>query len=108
MESINNFVGENEDIRPIASLENYITGKTPQSFIWHTFLDTCVPVANSMRFAAALEEKNVKFEMHIYPRGVHGLSLADEIVTETNEGIIPAVQNWIDMSIRWIKEFEID
>lgn len=108
MGSIDNFVGGNEDIRPLASLENYVTDKTPQSFIWHTFSDTCVPVANSMRFAAALEKKNVKFEMHIYPNGVHGLSLADETVAATNEGIIPAVQNWIDMSIRWIKEFETD
>lgn len=108
MGSINNFVGENEDIRPLASLENYVTEKTPQSFIWHTFSDTCVPVVNSMRFAAALEKKNVKFEMHIYPNGVHGLSLADETVAEIDEGVVPAAQNWIDMSIRWIKEFETD
>ncbi len=105
MGNINNFVGENKDIRPLASLENYVTGKTPQSFIWHTFSDSCVPVANSMRFAAALEKENIKFEMHIYPSGVHGLSLADETVTEINEGIVPAAQNWMDMSIRWIKEY---
>lgn len=105
MGSINNFVGTNEDVRSLASLENYVTEKTPQCFIWHTFSDTCVPVANAMRFTAALEERGVKFELHIYPNGVHGLSLADETVTEINEGIAPAVQNWMDMSIRWIKEF---
>lgn len=106
MGSVNNFVGKNEAIRPLASLENYVTEKTPQCFIWHTFSDAAVPVANSLRFANALEKSGVKFELHIYPNGEHGLSLADETTATHEGGCVSAPQNWIDMSIRWMNEFE--
>ncbi len=106
MGSIDNFVGGKEEVRPLSYLENYVTDKTPQCFIWHTFSDNAVPVANSLRFADALEASGVKFELHIYPNGEHGLSLADETTATNEEGCVSAAQNWIDMSIRWINEFE--
>lgn len=102
--TINNFVGGREEVRPLASLENYVTENTPDMFIWHTFADSCVPVISSLRLANALEAKGVKFELHIYPNGEHGLSTADAI-TCTKESCVPAVTNWVDMSIRWINEF---
>ncbi len=106
MGSIDNFVGGKEEVRPLSYLENYVTGKTPQCFIWHTFSDHAVPVANSLRFANALEASGVKFELHIYPNGEHGLALADKTTATHEEGCVSAAQNWIDMSIRWINEFE--
>ena len=45
-------------------------------FFWHTVTDPEVPVQNSLLLAGALSAAGVRYEMHLYPRGVHGLSLA--------------------------------
>lgn len=103
--TIDNFTADREDIRPLSSLENFVTKQTPPCFIWHTFEDKTVPVISALRFANALEKNNVQFELHIYPKGGHGLSLADYSTSCSEEQNIVAVQNWMDMSIRWIKEF---
>lgn len=102
--TIENFVAGRNEVLPLASLENYVDKNTPNMFIWHTFSDKAVPVINSLRLAKALDENGVKFELHIYPDGPHGLSTGDEI-TCRKELCVPAVTNWIDMSIRWINEF---
>lgn len=81
------------------SLENSVNEHTPPTFIWHTYEDGLVPVQNSLLYANALSNYEIPFEMHIYQRGGHGLSLANEI---TND-VMPDCQNWIDMSARWLK-----
>lgn len=89
------------------SLENLVTDKTPRTFLWHTWEDEAVPVENSLMFATALRKAGVLTEMHIYPHGVHGLSISTERVTFPEEfysTMVPAVRNWIDMAARWIKE----
>lgn len=103
--TIDTFSAGRDDVRDLAWLENYVTPSTPPCFIWHTFTDTCVPVISALRFANALEENHVRFELHIYPNGEHGLSVADITTACDNNGIVGAPQNWVDMSIRWINEF---
>lgn len=103
--SIDNITGGKAELRELMSLEKHVTPETPQSFIWHTYTDACVPVVNSLRFANALEENGVPFELHIYPDGPHGLSLADESVAGDDYGIKPEIQGWIDNAVRWIKSF---
>lgn len=60
-------------------LDKRVTSNTPKSFIWHTFEDSSVPVYSSMRFASALLEHGVEYELHIYPKGKHGLSLGNKL-----------------------------
>lgn len=103
--SIDNITGGKAELKELMSLEKYVTRDTPQCFIWHTFTDDGVPVVNSLSFANALEENGVPFELHIYPNGPHGLSLADESVAGDDYGIRPEIQGWIDNAIRWIKNF---
>jgi len=104
--SIDTFAAGREEIKPLASLENYVTGETPRMFIWHTCTDAGVPVQNTLLLTNALAEKGVNFELHIYPTGPHGLSLGN---WQTNPDgaslVVPEVQNWIDMAIRWIENF---
>ncbi len=102
--TINNFVGENENVRPLASLENYVNENTPEMFIFHTFSDTSVPVTSSIRLATALNANKVKFEMHIYPDGCHGLSLANKITATGDHCLVTPVQSWIKESIRWVDD----
>lgn len=104
--TIDNFSAGRDDIRTLSWLEKYVTPETPPCFIWHTRTDQAVPVISSMRFASALEENNVDFELHIYPTGEHGLATGDA-VTATCEGMmVPSMQNWMDMSIRWINDMK--
>ncbi len=90
--SFKNLMGEGADYSEM-SLENCVTENTPPTFIWHTVSDTCVPVENSLRFANALQENKIPFEMHIYPEGPHGLSLAPDI---------PHVATWINLCKEWL------
>ena len=103
--TIDNFVAEREEIKELPWLENYVTNDTPQTFIWHTFEDNIVPVISTLRFANALEEHNVKFELHIFPEGGHGLALANNVTAPDSWAVVPKVQAWIDMAISWINNF---
>ena len=58
------------------SLYKQVTTDTPQTFLWHTAEDGVVPVENTLMYASALSKVMVPFEMHIFPKGWHGLGLA--------------------------------
>ena len=85
------------------SLEKQVTEDTPKSFIWHTFEDGAVPVENSLMFAKALRQKNIPFELHIYPKGGHGLGLGNELTLSTSgKELQPEVNTWIHMAEAFI------
>ncbi|MBQ6348579.1 MAG: alpha/beta hydrolase [Clostridia bacterium] len=101
--SIQSIAGE--DRRDFFSLEKHVSADTPPTFLWHTAEDHSVPVENSLMFAAALRRFGVPFEMHIYPFGEHGLSLATDEVTEYEKGRLPDahVAGWIRECGDWIE-----
>ncbi|MEP6669046.1 MAG: alpha/beta hydrolase [Chthoniobacter sp.] len=51
---------------------------TPTTFIWQTVEDEKVIVDNAFAFAAALREKGVPFDLHLYQKGKHGIGLGDK------------------------------
>ena len=61
-----------------ASLETQVTEDVPPTFLWHTSTDASVPVSNSYRYAEALKKQGIRHSLHIFSRGKHGLSLANE------------------------------
>ena len=87
------------------SILNGVDGDFPPTFLWHTFTDSAVPVRNSLRMALALSEAGVKTEMHIFPEGVHGLSLSNEMSANPNkpELIVPECQIWPQLAARFLK-----
>ncbi len=89
----------------LVSPEKQVTKDTPPAFIWHTFEDASVPVENSLMMASALAEKKISTELHIFPKGWHGLSLCNDAVYGPNIDYnnFAEVQVWIDMAIRWLK-----
>jgi len=109
--SFKNLLGENPDSDLLyeMSLEHHVSEKTPPAFIWHTFADAGVPVENSLLFAQALREKNIPFELHIYPEGVHGLSLATEETANGRSDLVsPHVAGWIKLCKEWLRlQFEM-
>ena len=76
------------------SADQNVTPQTPPAFIWHTSDDEVVPVENSLMLAAALAAKGVEFELHVFPKGVHGLGLAPEN---------PDVAQWTGLCTRWLE-----
>lgn len=96
---------DDAELLELLSPEKQVSADTPKAFIWHTFEDGGVPVENSLMMASALAEKKINTELHIFPHGWHGLSLANNIVLhpDTYKGEYDEVQVWIDMAIRWLK-----
>ena len=94
-----------EEVRPF-SLECHVNETTPPAFLWHTFNDATVPVQNSLVFAMAMREANVPFEMHIFPKGKHGLSLCNEqtCTTHGSELIEPHCECWVELAVRWLRD----
>lgn len=85
------------------SLETRVTDKTPPAFIWHTANDDGVPVQNSLFLADALSRNNIPFELHIFPQGVHGLSLCDR--RTGNGGVLdnPHCGQWTELCVNWLR-----
>ena len=107
--SFENLLGkdkDNKDMLEYLSLENRVSKDTPQTFLWHTFSDDAVPVENSLMFANALRKNDVPFEMHIYPKGCPGLSLATKEVCDES-GVDFHVATWAKLACQWLdKIFE--
>lgn len=89
------------------SIEKHITENTVPTFIWHTFEDTCVPVENALLYATALKEKNINFELHIYPKWDHGLSIATKETAWGEPHLInPHVGSWFNDSLHFLEIFK--
>ena len=97
-----NFVAGREEAQCYFGLEHHVNKNTPKAFIWHTVTDNAVSVENSMKFASALQESGVQFELHIFPDGVHGISLANKLTATCNENIVPCAEPWMELSVAWM------
>jgi acetyl esterase/lipase len=81
----------------------HVSSATPPTFIWHTADDQMVFAHNALRFATALADHKVPYELHIFGSGVHGLSLADETTDAQQQFLNPHAQIWIDLALKWLK-----
>lgn len=104
--SLENLAGEKkEELRRELSLETQVSGETPPVFLWHTQEDSSVPVENSLLFYRALVEKGVPGELHIFPRGGHGLALATEETAREPRHLQRECAQWMELAKNWIRAF---
>lgn len=68
------------------SLEKHVTADTPPCFLWQTVTDQTVPVENSYLFAEACKANGIPYAHHVFSKGKHGLSLANEDWASGNFG----------------------
>jgi len=89
------------------NLNEAVTKDTPPAFIWTTRTDNVVPCDNAIRYAQALSENGVDFELHVYPRGVHGLSTA---VREINpDGAeLATVEKWVGSCANFFRMYTVE
>lgn len=92
-----NLLGADASPELIKSLSNekQVTSQTPPTFLWHTAEDKVVPAENSLRFYSAMVTAGVLGELHVFPKGRHGLGLA------AGSG---AAEQWPALCKKWIAE----
>lgn len=76
-------------------LDELVTEQTPPAFICSTSEDTCVPPINSLAFATELAKRNIKFELHVYPQGAHGMSACNEEICPPS-GFLTKNGQWLE------------
>jgi acetyl esterase/lipase len=91
-----NLLGADPDPELVRLFSNelQVTPDTPPAILIHSEDDQAVPVENSLEYYKALKENQVPAELHIYPYGGHGFSLA------IGQGHL---STWPDRVIEWIR-----
>ena len=97
--------GSREMICPTIGNEDYLSAERcvspsfPPTYIWSTREDETVDVKNSLMMYEALLANGVFSEIHIYPEGKHGLSVA------TSESGTPDgyVARWLDEAFLFLE-----
>jgi dipeptidyl aminopeptidase/acylaminoacyl peptidase len=78
-------------------------------FIWATGADEQIPVEQSLLMGIALADKGVPFEIHLFEKGPHGLSLAAQASAGAKSQINADVAKWVDLAEAWLmKRFALD
>ena len=91
-----NLLGDTyEEEKDAFNLSQYINEQTPPVFLWHTSNDPSVNVKNSLVFGEHLRDCDVPFEMHVFPKGKHGLGLAKEHSD---------IGKWAELAVDWINK----
>jgi len=85
------------------SLDEMVTAHTPPTFLWHTWEDGAVPVENTFLLALAMRRNGVQGEVHVFPKGGHGLSLANPLTSDSPAQNIPECAQWPDMAARFLR-----
>jgi len=83
-----------QDLVEYYSNELQVTGETPPAILIHSGDDKSVPVENTLVYYKALRANQVPAEVHIYPYGGHGYSLA------IGKGHL---STWPDRVVEWIR-----
>ncbi len=94
--SVRSLLGDEQDqgsMLRFFSGELNVTDDTPPAFLWHTAEDGAVPVENSLALAKALSDHRVPFELHVFPKGAHGMGLAESS---------PSVRQWTGLLQNWL------
>lgn len=91
-----NLIGANPTPEMIAYYSNELQVKpdSPPAFIVHTIEDQKVPYEHSLKYAAALSDKKIPFELHIFEKGPHGFGLAKSD---------PVLSPWTAMLESWLR-----
>ena len=78
-------------------LEKRVTSETPPAFLWHTVADQMVPFESSTLFAEAMWRQGNIAELHMFPRGRHGLAVGQD------DEDIPEIRVWPELASNFLK-----
>lgn len=106
---INLFKNEKLRMESDLSLPKLINKNNPRAFIFSTFEDSVVPIKNTISLISAYKENDVPFEVHIFERGEHGLSLGNISVYNLKylDELSKTNSKWFDLFLIWLKHNKI-
>ncbi len=96
---------EKQALYPTVNLNEAVNEQTPPAFIWSTFEDTAVPTDNALRYALALDKLRIRYELHVYPQGGHGLSTGSKEVNDPNNPALKRVSAWLNDCVAFFRLF---
>lgn len=90
------------------SLENLIQKDACPAFIFHCADDPVVPVGNALALADACAQNSIPFELHVFPKGGHGVALPTrECWAEYEMHLVnPELIVWYDLVLKWLRDRE--
>ena len=85
-------------LNPVAE----ITKNAPPLFMFTTGEDAMTRKM-TLELAMAYEEQEILYEYHVFQKGPHGYSLANEACADGSSQVLNAhVAKWLDLSVEWI------
>jgi acetyl esterase/lipase len=83
-----------------------MTTHMPPTFLWITSEDSLMGVDGALEFIKALARNQIPYEFHLFEKGTHGLSLADETVgyAEADKNGIRNTDKWVELALEWLKD----
>lgn len=87
------------------NFEDVINENSPNAFFVSTFKDKLVGYQNTLSLVNRYASLNLPFEVHIFNKGAHGISLGDETVdTISNISFVQvAFSKWYELFINYLK-----
>lgn len=89
------------------NLNEAVTKDTPPAFIWTTASDGVVPCDNALRYAMALANEGIEYELHVFPRGEHGASTASLEINAEYPGL-ERIEPWVDMCAKFFRMYTVE
>lgn len=88
--------------------KNRISSHMPPTFIWTTTEDAIMDVEECLDFIKGLAVHDIPYEFHIFEKGAHGLSLADQTVGYKAFDIQNNVNvhKWVELALHWLAHHE--
>lgn len=77
---------------------------TPPTFLWTTYDDMLVPVTQTLAMANGLAASKIPFEMHVFEKGPHGLSLSTEATAVYSNQVDADSAKWVEMCGKWLNK----
>lgn len=106
---LNGYTEEAErELLKTLNLNEAVSDQTPPAFLWATATDGAVPADNALRYALALANRGIPYEIHVYPQGEHGLSTVrldtNPQLTETQK----RASRWVEDCAQFFRMFTVE
>lgn len=82
----------------------HVSDQTPPTYLWATAADNLVPVQHSLRYAHALADNKIPFELHIFEEGAHGLALSTQVTADSQTQKLPDAAKWVPLCDAWLQK----
>lgn len=93
--SAKNLAGGDDALQVYFSNEWHVNAQTPPAFLVHAADDAVVPVKNSMMYAQALADHQVKVQLQVYQAGGHGFGLNNKT---TDDSWMERLRSWMKLN----------